>query len=279
MVSRLGKGGFSSVYLARDIQHGDLLVALKVISLTALRSDQASQLTRYFFREAAVLRELDHPGLPAVHDFISTPEILLLVLEWIPGTNLQQYLQERSVETRDILDWATQICQVLEYLHSRQPSPILLGDLKPSNLILTFHGKVKVIDFGVAQPLRDAQADGQRLALVSPGYSPPEQLRARTTEQSDLFSFGATLLWCLTGQNANAVKAGLDKLKERLGLKGTHIVAIINECLQPEPERRPASIRQVSLRLRQSIERWDAHRSSETEIVSNLYRNKKNRVL
>ncbi len=87
------------------------------------------------------------------------------------------------------------------------------------------------------------------------------------------------MLWCLTGQNANAVKTGIDKLKERLGLKGTHIIALINECLQPEPEKRPASIRQVSLRLRQSIERWDAHRSSETEIVSNLYRNKKNRVL
>ncbi len=279
VVSRLGKGGFSSVYLARDIKQSDLLVALKVISLSALRKDQAGQLTSYFFREAAVLRDLDHPGLPAVYDFISTPELLLLVLEWIPGTNLQQYLKERSVDTREILDWATQITGVLDYLHSRQPSPILLGDLKPSNLILTFHGKVKVIDFGVAQPLQDAQASGQRLALVSPGYSPPEQLRARTTQQSDLFSFGATLLWCLTGQNANAAKSGLDKVKERLGLKGNQVISLISDCLELAPENRPASIRQVGTRLRQSIEGWDSHRSTESEIVSNLYRNKKNRVI
>src|SRR5207237_8722136 len=98
----------------------------------------------------------------------------------------------------DVVNWAVQICDVLEYLHGHQPQPIIFRDMKPSNIIVTANNKVTLIDFGIAKVF---QSDKRGTMIGTEGYAPPEQYRGLAEPRGDIYALGATMHHLLTNSD------------------------------------------------------------------------------
>ena len=203
IVSKVGSGGFGSVYKATDIQSGDRLVAIKEVSLQGLHPRAIIEVTTAFQREVSVLSQLDHPNLPRLYEHFQNPDHWYLVMDFIAGETLEQY-QSKAPNGRlllsEVLDIGLQLCIVLDYLHSQQP-PIVFRDLKPANIMRTPTGQLYLIDFGIARYFKPGQAK-DTVALGSLGYAAPEQYgRSQTTPRADIYSLGALLHQLLTARD------------------------------------------------------------------------------
>src|SRR5713226_8267198 len=144
IVSKVGAGGFGSVYKARDIQSGDRLVAIKEVSLQGLHPQAMMEATAAFQREVSVLSQLDHPNLPRVYEHFQTPGQWYLVMDFIAGETLEEYQNKapnRRLLLSEVLNIGIQLCTVLHYLHSQQPA-IVFRDLKPANIMRTSTGQL-----------------------------------------------------------------------------------------------------------------------------------------
>ena len=194
----LGKGGMGTVYLAYD-QTLELRVALKENLNPHPESEQQ------FRREAKLLASLRHPNLPRVTDHFILRDVQYLVMDYIEGEDLQTRLMRQLPDTAEAIRWADDVCEALNFLHTRQP-PIIHRDLKPGNLKLQPDGRVILVDFGIAKAFtQDQTATGAR--GMTPGFSPPEQFGGSGTDpRSDQYSLAATVYYLLTGkQPANSI--------------------------------------------------------------------------
>ena len=198
----LGQGGMGAVYQATDRKFGNA-VAVK----ETFYSNE--QLRRAFSREARLLNRLRHPALPVVMDYFSIADKQFLAMQYIPGKDLEQLLEERKTTGQgpflvpQVMEWADRLLDALEYLHAQDP-PVIHRDIKPQNLKLTPRGEVVLLDFGLAkdalanQP--EEQKGSQSLRGYTPHYASLEQIRGSgTDERSDLYSLAATLYHLLTG--------------------------------------------------------------------------------
>ncbi|MEI6181659.1 MAG: protein kinase, partial [Chloroflexales bacterium] len=188
IVRQVGQGGFGFVYEARDIRLAKT-VALKQTRFTDAQRKQA------FEREAQLLAQLKHTGLPPVTDHFSDTDGQFLVMEFIPGDDLATKLQQRGgpFPLAQVLQWADQLLEILAYLHNYQP-PVCHYDIKPGNLKLAPDGSLMLLDFGLAKS-SDSRASG-----FSDDYSPHEQFAGTGTDaRSDLYAAGATLYHLLVG--------------------------------------------------------------------------------
>ncbi|MGE0489673.1 MAG: protein kinase [Vulcanimicrobiota bacterium] len=198
----LGEGGMSYVYLAHHLQL-DRPVALKVVKLLYADPNEARQHAEQLQVEARIMARLDHPNLARVLDMFLEGNIPVLVMELITGRDLEQtaILAPKPIAQRRVMAWARQLLDVLEYLHTQEP-PVIVRDLKPSNVMLGHDGRLRLIDFGLAKM---ASGQGGTRAIVrgmgSEGYAPLEQYaKASTDARSDLYAFGATLYFMLTDE-------------------------------------------------------------------------------
>jgi len=203
----IGRGGMGSIYLAEDNRLPGRLCALKEVHQDeSLPEEMREQGHEQFYREASVLARLDHPNLPKVSDFFSEGGCDYLVMDFVPGEDLKLLMDHARREgsyipQNDILTWASQLADALEYLH-KQPSPVIHRDLKPSNLKLTPSGLVKLVDFGLVKQMAPDEMtvtviQGRGTAL----YTPLEQYggdAGHTDARSDIYAFGATLYHLLT---------------------------------------------------------------------------------
>ena len=200
IMSKVGAGGFGSVYKAMDRQSGDRLVAIKEVRLLGLHPQAMIEATSAFQREVSVLSHLDHPQLPRLYEHFQTPGHWYLVMDFIAGETLEEYQSKapnRRLLLSEVLNIGIQLCTVLHYLHSQQPA-IVFRDLKPANIMRTSTGQLYLIDFGIARYFKPGQAK-DTVALGSPGYAAPEQYgKAQTTPRADIYSLGAVLHQLLT---------------------------------------------------------------------------------
>lgn len=202
IIGTLGVGGFSSVYQARDMRFANVTKLCAIKEMVNLAPDPKIReiTTRTFEREASILATLDHPSVVSVHDYFSEGARSYLVLEFIRGKDLESLLTEQSdfYKQEDVLDWALQICDVLSYLHKHRPDPIVFRDMKPSNVMLDPHGRIRLIDFGIAKLF---QSEEKNTTIGTEGYAPPEQYRGEASPAGDIYGFGATLHHLLTRQD------------------------------------------------------------------------------
>ena len=196
IVRLLGEGGFGAVYRAWDT---NLRIPCAVKESYGISPDEARQ----FLREAQMLANLRHPGLPKVTDHFSIPgQGQYLVMELVEGEDLEEIRTHQGgmLNVRDTLTWIEQILDAVEYLHKQQP-PVIHRDIKPANIRITPQGQAILVDFGIAK-LYDAHIKttvGAR--AVTEGYSPIEQYgQGKTDERSDIYALGATLYTLLTGK-------------------------------------------------------------------------------
>ena len=139
----IGKGGMGKVYLAYDIVDN---------SRWAIKEQVVTDKNRkLLMSEAEIMSKLHHPALPALRLQKEIGDKLYLVMEYIDGRTLDSIIRkEGPAEESRVVDWFTQVCEILVYLHGLE-TPIVYRDLKPSNIMLEDSGRVRIIDFGIAQ--------------------------------------------------------------------------------------------------------------------------------
>lgn len=243
IIQLLGQGGMGAVYQAMD-EGTNRLVAVKE---TFAKTDD---LRRAFRREAELLASVQHPSLPFVIEYFRDGDEQFLVMQFIPGNNLEELLRFRETPfpVDKVLKWADQLLDALEELHANHP-PIIHRDIKPSNLKLTPKEKIMLLDFGLAKGFAGDMTTLEKgkslssLHAATRHYAPLEQLQGTGTDsRCDLYSFGATLWTLLT----NAVPPdALTRLAEQGEGKP--------DPLRPPHELNPAVPPAVSEVLRQAL--------------------------
>ncbi len=196
IVRQLGQGGMGAVYEAIDLRL-DTVVALK----ETLFTDE--KLRKQFEREARLLARLHHQALPRVSDHFNEGDGQFLVMQFIPGEDLFEMQTRRNgpFPQADVLRWADQLCDALDYLHTQDPQ-IIHRDIKPQNLKLTARGQIVLLDFGLAKGFGGQMSVVTTSASIfgyTPNYAPLEQVQGLGTDlRSDIYSLGATLYHLLT---------------------------------------------------------------------------------
>ena len=199
-----------AVYRAEDLLLEGRICAVKEVRPDPDATPEAlAQAQEQFRREASTLARLDHPNLPKVSDTFTDNEREYLVMDFVGGRDLRQLMEEKRrreefLDEEQVLRWADQLCDALEYLHSQTPS-VLHRDVKPANIKLTPGGLIKLVDFGLVKLLA---TDESRTVTVLQGrgtvaYTPLEQYggdAGHTDVRSDIYSLGATLYHLLTNQ-------------------------------------------------------------------------------
>lgn len=210
ILEKLGEGGMGVVYLGEDTHLGRR-VALKFLTAT-----DGHYRTR-FLREARAVSALSHPNIAAVFDYGETDDKQpYIVMELVKGKTLSKLLRDGGVTLAEAVEFTAGVAAALSEAHLQG---IVHRDIKPANVIVTERGQVKVLDFGLVKQMFDEQAhssdpEARTLYAVNtrsdvivgtPLYLSPEQAAGRPVDgRSDLFSLGAVLYECLTGQSAFA---------------------------------------------------------------------------
>lgn len=241
----LGRGGMGAVYKAFDQRLNNMTVAVKEMSTNALGPGKIEEATEAFKKEASILVDLRHPALPRITDFFCLDSgRWYLVMDFIKGGTLQSIAQRRGpIPEAEVLKWARQLCEVLDYLHTQSP-PIIFRDLKPSNIMITPSNEVILIDFGIARHFK-REIDVDTTAYGSPGFSPPEQYGSgQTSPRSDIYSLGVTLHYLLTG-----LEPGKDPFSFRPPGTAARVSpaldSIITKAIEIDPQKRYGSARQM----------------------------------
>jgi serine/threonine-protein kinase len=262
IVAVLGYGGMGCVYKAFHV-HLDAPVALKKMLVPAGASpEQRKQAIRKFCREARLLTMLRHPNIPRVLDYFTEDDSCYLVMDYVEGITLAERLgtglepaERVPFPLREAIDYAGQLCDVLTYLHSQQP-PVVFGDLKPSNVILTPDGRAVMVDFGIARasasrsetpPWRQglggygpANASSDTQPLGTAGYAAPEQYEQgwRADPRSDIFALGVLLYEMVTGHAPPPFPFGFQPVREINPALPERLEALIERALRFYAEER-----------------------------------------
>ena len=247
-----------AIYQADDTRLDGRLCAIKeIIPEPDIQPERYEQLQEQFHREASILARLDHPNLPKVSDYFSDNGRDYLVMDFVPGKDLRQVLEEatsqgRFLEQDQVLAWATQLCDALAYLHSQDP-PALHRDIKPANIKLTPAGTIKLVDFGLVKLM---VPDDDRTVTVLQGqgtvqYTPLEQYggeTGHTDARSDIYSLGATIYHLLTGQPPLEAKQRFLRPRAMLTIReinpqvSPHVEQAVLHAIAMHPDNRPDTV-------------------------------------
>jgi tetratricopeptide (TPR) repeat protein/TolB-like protein len=261
VLERIGAGGMGVVYRARDEQL-ERDVAIKVLPPGSL-ADEAAR--KRFRKEALSLARLNHPNIATVHEFSSQDDVDFLVTEYIPGTTLDSKLARGALSTKEVIDLGGQMTRGLAAAHEQG---IVHRDLKPGNLRLTPDGRLKILDFGLAQLTPHPSEQGLTVTLTKSQeatgtlpYMSPEQLRGETADaRSDIWSAGAVLYEMASGKrpfpqenNALLINSILNLPPEApsklIGTIPPGLEQIILKALDKDPAHRYQAVREVGVDL------------------------------
>jgi serine/threonine-protein kinase len=194
VLAPLGVGGMGRVFKVRNV------ISNREEAMKILLPDFASDpdLAARFMAEIRTLAGLDHPGIAQLRTAFQYNNQFVMVMEYVEGTTLEKLAAQTRVPIDHILDYATQVLAALSYAHGRG---VTHRDIKPANIMITTHGLVKLMDFGIAKSTDDMQLTRPGTTMGSVYYMSPEQVRGDTVDaRSDLYSFGVTLYEMLTGR-------------------------------------------------------------------------------
>ncbi len=238
----IGVGGMGSIYRARDLHFPNVvkLVAVKEMINTAPDPIVRRTIVQNFEREANILATLNHPAIPKIYDFFSINERSYLVEEFIHGKDLEAILNETEgfFPEEQVLGWAIELCEVLQFLHNHKPDPIIFRDMKPSNVMLNQSQHIVLVDFGIAKTF---QAGQKGTMIGTEGYSPPEQYRGEATPLADIYALGATLHHLLTRRDPRLeppfsfAERPIRKINPSIS---PELEEVVNKALQYNPEDR-----------------------------------------
>ncbi|MGH9500606.1 MAG: serine/threonine protein kinase [Terriglobales bacterium] len=194
ILNELGAGGMGKVYKVRNVI-SDRVEAMKIL-LPDLAGRQ--ELAARFLREIKVLAALDHPNIAALRTALTLDNQLVMIMEYVEGTTLTQRMQQGPIPVADAVNYISQVLDALSYAHQQH---VIHRDVKPSNMMLTPQGLVKLMDFGIARSGDDSTLTMTGTTLGSLGYMSPEQVKGDPTDaRSDLYSVGISLYEMVAGR-------------------------------------------------------------------------------
>lgn len=232
---QLAFGGMSAIYLA--IGPDKVKCVLKEAVVPADADEKMRAAAEHMLeREAHILTGLSHPNIARVLDHFLENGRHYIMMELIDGEDLRRLVKEhgRQLEA-DVIYWALQLADILAYLHAQQP-PVVHRDLSPDNLMLRESGELCLIDFGAANHFVGT-ATGTMIGKQA--YIAPEQLRGKAEPRSDIYAFGGTLFFLLTGEDPEPLAiAHVRDANKRVSERLDQIIAV---CTAQEESERPAT--------------------------------------
>lgn len=238
VVREIGRGGAGVVYLAfhTRLQKYVVLKRIKtgIMDMQTLRT------------ETDVLKNLHHPNLPQIYDFLCTEGEVYTVMDYVEGSDFEHLSHGPSViSEKQAFQWFRQLVEVLDYLHS-QPKPILHSDIKPANIIMRPNGQLCLIDFNIS--LNDSERG--KVMGYSPNFASPEQvymaeslIHGKTVNysldgRSDIYSAASTMYYMITGKYPDStVKNPLLSQCPWINYSKSFL-DILDRCMEPEREKR-----------------------------------------
>lgn len=233
-------GGTSQVYLAQD-RRLNCNWAIKKIKKDSLAINTAVS-------EVNFLKDLNHPALPRIVDIKDDDDFLYIVMDYIQGENLRTILRVDGAQDQDtVVNWAIKICDVLTYLHKHN---IIYRDMKPSNIMLTPEGDIKLIDFGIAREF-NANANEDTTALGTEGYAAPEQYQGhgQSDKRTDVFGLGVTIFQLLTDINPVTYTENTFSIRLCNQSLSSGLDKIILKCTNKSKEKRYQSAEELKKAL------------------------------
>jgi serine/threonine protein kinase len=194
ILALLGAGGMGRVYKVRNI------ISNREEAMKVLLPDYASEpeLAARFMTEIRTLAGLEHPNIAQLRTAFQSLNQFVMIMEFVEGTTLEKLASQSQIPLDQVLEYSTQVLSALSYAHSRG---VTHRDIKPANIMITSHGLVKLMDFGIAKSTNDMQLTRPGTTMGSVYYMSPEQVRGGTVDaRSDIYSFGVTLYEMLTGR-------------------------------------------------------------------------------
>lgn len=310
LLEEIGRGGFGTVYLAEEVEPPGARWAIK--ALEALSSSvEADRVRQFFDQEQKILSWLSHGSIVRRHEVLSEENRVYLVMEYVEGVTLQRLVAGRPAPLRPdaAVELAEQVADVLAYLHTQKPHPIIFRDLKPGNLMLTPEGTVKLIDFGIARlygreqsqqvvewEKKHAEDEEETDKLVvsqgnatlflgknqdtyclgTPGYAAPEQYPGsgrQTDARTDLYALGVLLHMMLTREDPKQLKTPLPSPRGYNGAVDVQLDRLILKATSLAPEDRYDSARLMARALKEVREtRLKATVSTAREALSQMVR-------
>lgn len=255
IIKEIGRGGAGVVYLGLHLR----LQKYVVIKRIQVRFKDPA----VFRVEADILKNLHHPNLPQIYDFIEEGGEVYTVMDYIDGRDFSQIGCGPGVISVEMaIKWFKQLMEVLQYMHSRQ-HPIIHSDIKPANVMLMSDGNICLIDFNIS-----IEGDQQGMIMgYSDNFASPEQVRLaqeyqagtasfRLDERTDIYSAAATMYYMMTGMLPN-VTGQYPKLTEFTGLPyPPGFLAILDKCLVVDRNHRYSSAGKV-LKALEDIKKQD----------------------
>lgn len=233
--------------LENEIHHG---INSKLFLLTDLSSGDKHVLKAVHRRpsdgDLAILTRLQHPNLVQVFEVRMGERYTYFVKEFIVGINAKAAIQEHgSFSYREGLRIAMALCNVLHYLHSHKPHPIIYRDLKPENILICDGGSIKLIDLDSIRQYK-AESEGDTLFIGTEGYAAPEQFGfSQTDSRTDVYTFGATLYTLLTGCSPAKLRTNKGLPAQETPELSRGVLRIITRCMRFSPEDRYHQIADV----------------------------------
>lgn len=243
-MSFVSRGGMGAVYRAQDLRFNvKKIVAVKEMINQATDEDTRRTIIENFEREANILATVNHPAIPTIYDYFTLGSRSYLVMEFIHGANLENKLHEAGgpLDEEMVISWGIALCDVLDYLHTQEPEPIIFRDVKPANILINKKNQITLVDFGIAKTF---QTGTKGTMIGTEGYSPPEQYRGEATPKVDIYALGATMHHLLSGMDPRTEPPFTwdeRPIQEANPKISTGTATIINTTLQYNPSDRFAS--------------------------------------
>jgi Tol biopolymer transport system component len=269
ILNQIGEGGMGEVWRARDKRIGRD-VAVKILPESFTQGDERIQ---RFEQEARAAGALNHPGLVTIFDVGTTNGAPYIVMELLEGQTLRDCIGDpvpAPMSLRKVVDYGMQIASALAVAHEKG---IIHRDLKPENLFVTSDKRVKILDFGLAKLAAEVtDVEGRNrtarhltsagMAIGTPGYMSPEQVRAQPTDyRTDIFSLGSVLYEMITGRPAFDCFSAVETMHAVTNIEPPSVStlvpnvpsaldAVVRHCMEKNPRERFQSARDLAFQLR-----------------------------
>lgn len=261
IIGKIGQGGMSVVYLAVN-ERANKYWAVKEVRKDGVKDYEV--IRQGLAAETDLLKKLRHPNLPDIVDVIEDESTFLIVMDYIEGRPLSRILAEQGAQPQElVVCWAKQLCDVLNYLHTRTPS-IIYRDMKPANIMLKPDKSVSLIDFGTAREFKGT-SHSDTTCLGTVGYAAPEQFggMGETDARTDIYCLGTTLYHLVTGRNPCDYPYEMQPIREVFPFLSGGLEQIIQKCTQRNPQDRYQSCSELKYALEHYKELDEAYRKKQ----------------